>query len=75
VAAALELLADTPRRSMSWPSAMVIAAHRIPCWPTNERWSGHVDLGALGVADRWADLAVATVGLPTRCFGGKLVYV
>jgi kanamycin kinase len=24
------------------------------------RWTGHVDLGALGVADRWADLAVAT---------------
>ena len=24
------------------------------------RWSAHVDLGALGVADRWADLAVAT---------------
>lgn len=23
-------------------------------------WSGHVDLGALGVGDRWADLAVAT---------------
>jgi len=24
------------------------------------RWSGHVDLGMLGVTDRWADLAVAT---------------
>ncbi|WP_432535190.1 hypothetical protein [Kineococcus arenarius] len=23
----------------------------------------HVDLGGLGVADRWADLAVATTGL------------
>jgi len=23
-------------------------------------WTGHVDLGALGLADRWADLAVAT---------------
>nr|BFF16323.1 hypothetical protein GCM10025699_76260 [Microbacterium flavescens] len=26
-------------------------------------WAGHVDLDALGVADRWADLAVATMSL------------
>lgn len=26
-------------------------------------WAGHVDLGALGIADRWADLAVATYSL------------
>ena len=24
------------------------------------RWSSHVDLGALGVGDRWADIAIAT---------------
>ena len=24
------------------------------------QWSGHVDLGTMGTADRWADLAVAT---------------
>jgi kanamycin kinase len=27
------------------------------------RCCGHVDLGELGVADRWADLAVATLSL------------
>jgi hypothetical protein len=25
------------------------------------RWIGHVDLGTLGVGDRWADLAIATL--------------
>ena len=23
-------------------------------------WSGHVDLGQMGVGDRWADIAIAT---------------
>ena len=27
------------------------------------RWVGHVDLGAVAVADRWADLAVASMSL------------
>jgi kanamycin kinase len=37
-------------------------------------FSGHVDLGDLGVADRWADLAIATLSLdwnfPTEGPGG-----
>lgn len=32
--------------------------------------SGHVDLGALGVAERWADLAVATLSLSWNYPGG-----
>lgn len=31
---------------------------------------GHVDLGDLGVADRWADLAVATLSLSWN-YGGE----
>ncbi|AMM22191.1 aminoglycoside phosphotransferase [Frondihabitans sp. PAMC 28766] len=39
-----------------------------PCSPNtliadDGAWSGHVDLDALGVADRWADIAVATMSL------------
>ncbi len=42
-----------------------VVCHGDACAPntllTDEgQWSGHVDLDALGVADRWADLAVAT---------------
>lgn len=43
----------------------LVVCHGDPCAPNtllgdDGRVTGHVDLGALGVADRWADLAVAT---------------
>jgi kanamycin kinase len=42
-----------------------VVCHGDPCAPNtlladDGRWTAHVDLAALGVADRWADLAVAT---------------
>jgi len=43
----------------------LVVCHGDTCAPNtligdDGRWCGHVDLGALGTADRWADLAVAT---------------
>jgi aminoglycoside phosphotransferase len=43
----------------------LVVCHGDACAPNtligaDGRWCGHVDLGVLGVADRWADLAVAT---------------
>lgn len=57
--AALALLADPP------PPDRLVTCHGDSCAPNtlingNGQFCGHVDLGALGVADRWADLAVAT---------------
>ncbi|MFI5046491.1 MAG: phosphotransferase [Acidimicrobiia bacterium] len=44
-----------------------VVCHGDACSPNTiidrGEWSGHVDLGALGVADRWADLAIATWSL------------
>lgn len=46
----------------------LVVGHGDTCAPNtlltdDGRWSGHVDLGLLGVVDRWADLAVATWSL------------
>ncbi|MFD9499609.1 phosphotransferase [Streptomyces sp. NPDC060035] len=43
----------------------LVVCHGDPCAPNtlldeDGTWSGHVDMGSLGAADRWADLAVAT---------------
>lgn len=56
---ALALAQDVP------PAEKLVVCHGDACAPNtlitgDGRWSGHVDLGDLGVADRWADLAVAT---------------
>lgn len=55
-------LADPP------PVDRFVVCHGDACAPNtliddDGRCSGHVDLGELGVADRWADLAVATLSL------------
>jgi aminoglycoside phosphotransferase len=56
---AIALLADPPAADR------LVVCHGDGCAPNtlltdDGRWSAHVDLGDLGVADRWADLAVAT---------------
>jgi kanamycin kinase len=55
----LARLADPP------PIDQLVVCHGDACTPNTiiddeGNWSGHVDVGALGVADRWADLAIAT---------------
>lgn len=59
VEAALAALASPP------PPDLLVVCHGDACAPNtlvgdDGAWSGHVDLGALGVADRWADLAIAS---------------
>lgn len=48
------------------PIDRLVVCHGDACVPNTliddgGAWAGHVDLGALGVADRWADLAVAAM--------------
>ncbi len=50
------------------PADRLVVCHGDACAPNtlmadDGSCSGHVDLGDLGVADRWADLAVATMSL------------
>jgi kanamycin kinase len=58
--------ADVRRILADAPSVdRLVVCHGDACAPNtliadDGSWCGHVDLGALGVADRWADLAVAT---------------
>jgi len=47
---------------------LLVVCHGDACVPNtlvgaDREWMAHVDLGALGVADRWADLAVASASL------------
>lgn len=56
---ALARAADAPE-----PDRLVVC-HGDACAPNtlidpDGRWSGHVDLGRLGVADRWSDIAIAS---------------
>ncbi len=56
---ALEVLADPP------PLARTVVCHGDACAPNtliddDGVWTAHVDLGTLGIADPWADLAIAT---------------
>lgn len=56
--AALDAFTEPP------PVDRLVVCHGDACAPNtllddDGRWTGHVDLGALGLADRWADLAVA----------------
>lgn len=60
LAEVLARLADVPEVDR------LVVCHGDACSPNtllgdDGRWTGHVDLGCLGLADRWADLAVATM--------------
>lgn len=60
--------ATPPELGPEPPVDRLVVCHGDACLPNtllldDGTWSGHVDLDSLGVADRWADLAVATMSL------------
>jgi kanamycin kinase len=66
----LASLTPTGRARLGGPPPVdqLVVCHGDACSPNtlidgDGRWCGHVDFGELGVADRWADLAVATLSL------------
>jgi kanamycin kinase len=67
-------IADCPFGRPSWvpadapPADRLVVCHGDACAPNtlmadDGTFFGHVDLGDLGVADRWADLAIASMSL------------
>lgn len=69
-ASRLARLTPTHRAALAAPPPIdrLVVCHGDACSPNtligdDGHYCGHVDLGDLGVADRWADLAVATLAL------------
>ena len=55
---------DLADLALALPIDELVVCHGDACMPNtlitdDGSWSGHVDVGALGVADRWADLLEA----------------
>lgn len=58
------------------PAQSLVVCHGDPCVPNTllnsaGEFAGHVDLAGLGVADRWADLAIATYSISWDVNFGK----
>ena len=63
-----ERIAGRPVHADAPPVDRLVVCHGDACAPNtivgdDGEWTGHVDLAALGVGDRWADLAVASYSL------------
>ena len=70
VTSRLAALPETARRRLPDPPPIdkLVVCHGDACAPNtlmsdDGQWCGHVDFGDLGIADRWADLAVAAWSL------------